>query len=304
MPVSNRHILEQGAALGAIGRVALRTIEQQLLGKAPPKSKPATPGPVLSVTLPARSTELVRAYVHNVGGDPGAYKGTLPAHFFPQWAFGIAGRSLEGVPYPMLKVLNVGCRLEVRKPLPANEPLTVTAQLMDIDDDGRRAVITTRLVTSTASAPDALISEMIAMVPLKRAKRDGGKKENGSEKKEQNRVPEGAKEIAFFDVGANAGLEFAKLTGDFNPIHWIRPAARASGFSSVVLHGFGTMARAIEGLNRNLFAGDVQRLKKWSCRFTKPLVLPAKAGLYVEGNEVFVGVAPGGPAYLVGRYEI
>jgi hypothetical protein len=303
MPVSNRHILEQGAALGALGRVALRTIEQQLLGKTP-SGKPSTPGPVLHATLPPRSPELVRAYVHNVGGDASAYKGTLPAHFFPQWAFGMASRSLEGVPYPMAKVLNVGCNLEVHKPLPANEPLSITAQLMDIDDDGRRAVLTTRIVTSTPSAPNALTSEMIAMVPLKRDKSKEPKKSNGAEKKEQNRVPDDAKEIAFFNVGPNAGLDFAKLTGDFNPIHWIRPAARASGFPSVILHGFGTMARALEGLNRNLFAGDVQRLKKWSCRFTKPLVLPAKAGLYVKDNDVFVGVAPGGPAYLVGHYEI
>jgi acyl dehydratase len=77
---------------------------------------------------------------------------------------------------------------------------------------------------------------------------------------------------------------------------------RASGFPSVILHGFGTMARTLEALNRGVFAGDVTRLKKWSCRFTRPLVLPGKAGVYVLGNEVFVGVAHGGPAYLVGQF--
>lgn len=302
MPVSNRHILEQGAALSALGRVAWSTLEQQLLGKQRPKSAPELPGPLLTETLPPRSPELVRAYVHNVGGDPAAYKGTLPAHFFPQWAFGIASRALADVPYPMAKVLNVGCNLEMHKPLPANEPLSITARLQEIDDDGRRAVLTTRIVTSTPSAPDALVAEMIAMVPLKRDKSE--KKSNGGAKKENARVPDDAQELAFFQVGRNAGLDFAKLTGDFNPIHWLRPAARASGFPSVILHGFGTMARAIEGLNRNLFAGDTQRIKKWSCRFTKPLVLPAKAGLYTKDHEVFVGVAPGGPAYLVGQYEI
>lgn len=309
MPVSNRHILEQGAALSALGRVAWSTVEQQLLGKRPPKDRPTTPGPRFEVVLAPRSPELIKDYVRNVGGDPSAYRGTLPPHFFPQWAFALASRALEGVPYPMARVLNVGCNYEVHKPLPANEPLTVVGQLIDIDDDGRRAVLTTRVVTSTPSAPDALTAEMIAMVPLKRDKRDGEKKTNGAgtaskeAKKESARVPDDAKEIAFFKVGANAGLDFAKLTGDFNPIHWIKPAARASGFPSVILHGFGTMARAIEGLNRNLFAGDVHRLTKWSCRFTKPLVLPAKAGLYASGNDVFVGVAAGGPAYLVGHYE-
>jgi hypothetical protein len=298
MPVSNRHILEQGAALGALGRVALSTLEQQLLGKKP-KGIPAIPGRTVELTLAPRSHELVSAYVRNVGGDPAAYRGTLPPHFFPQWAFALGSQALEGVPYTLSKVLNVGCTMEMHAPLPADEPLLISGRLESIDDDGRRAVLTTRVVTSTRSAKDALVCEMIAMVPLKRDKsqaKDGTKKEAAI-------VPADAQELAQFDVAADAGLDFAKLTGDFNPIHWIRPAARASGFPNVILHGFGTMARAIEGLNRSVFAGDPTRLKKWSCRFTKPLVLPAKAALYSRGNEVFVGASAGGPAYLVGSYE-
>jgi acyl dehydratase len=300
MSVSNRHILEQGAALGALGRAAWSTIESQLLGKKPSKGAARVPGRLVEATLPPRSAQLVRDYVKNVGGDPAAYQNTLPPHFFPQWGFGVASQTFDGLPYPITKILNVGCNLDIRAPIPANETLHVTAQLIDVDDDGRRAVLTTRVTTSTQSAKDALVAEMIAMVPLKRDKSE--KKPDGGAKKEVSRVPDAANELALFDVHANAGLDFAKLTGDFNPIHWIKPAARASGFPNVILHGFGTMARAIEGLNKNQFAGDVSRLKKWSCRFTKPLVLPAKASLYTHGNEVFVGVAPGGPAYLVGSY--
>lgn len=299
MPVSNRHILEQSSSLAALGRVLLTSVEQQVLGKMP-KGTPKVPGPLLEAVYPARSAELVRDYVANVGGNPGAYRNTLPPHMFPQWGFGLAGRALEGVPYKMSRVLNGGCNYEVRAPIPANEPLQVTARLESIDDDGRRAVMQQRLVTSTPSVKEALIADMFAIVPLSSGKKNGGGKEA---KKEQPRVPSDAKELAFFDVGAKAGLDFAKLTGDFNPIHWIPAAARASGFPNVILHGFGTMARTIEGLNKNLFGGDVTRIKKWSCRFTKPLVLPAKVSLYVKDNEVFVGAAPGGPAYLVGSFE-
>jgi hypothetical protein len=299
MSVSNRHILEQGATLSAIGRVAWLSLEQQLLKKVP-KGAPSVPGPNIEAVYPPRSPELVRDYLKNVGGDPAAYKNTLPPHMFPQWGFGLGGRALEGVPYPISRVLNGGCNLEVRAPIPANEPISVTARLESIDDDGRRAVMQQRVITSTRSVKEALIADMFAIVPLK-----GGKdKANGkSEKKESPRVPDDAKEIAYWQIGRNAGLDFAKLTGDFNPIHWIPAAAKASGFPNVILHGFGTMARAIEGVNRGVFSGDVTRLKKWSCRFTKPLVLPGKAGLYVKGNEVFVGVAPGGPAFLVGSFE-
>ena len=295
MPVSSRHILEQGSTLGALGRVLLNTLEQQVRGKQP-TSAPVVPGRTLEASYPPRSSQLIRDYVQNVGGDPAAYAGTLPPHMFPQWGFGLAGRALEGLPYRMSRVLNAGCTYEVRAPIPSNEPLSVSARLESIDDDGRRALLQVRVITSTTSVKEALIADIFSLVPLA----SGDKKEG---KKEQPRVPDDAKEVAFFEMGATAGLDFAKLTGDFNPIHWIPAAARAAGFPNVILHGFGTMARAIEGLNRGVLGGDVKRIKKWSCRFTKPMVLPAKAALLVKGNEVFVGVAPGGPAYLVGSYE-
>lgn len=305
MAVSSRHILEQRSSIGAIGRVLLTTLEQQVLGKLP-KTRPPVPGPLLEAVYPPRSPELVRDYVRHVGGDPDAYRGTLPPHMFPQWGFGLAGRALEGVPYPMSRVLNGGCNYEVRAPIPAGEPLQVTARLESIDDDGRRAVLQQRVITSTPSVKEALIADMFAIVPLSGGKQaKGGAKQNGAQapKKDFPRVPSDAREVAFFALDRQAGLDFAKLTGDFNPIHWIPAAAKASGFPNVILHGFGTMARTIEGLNKGVFGGDVRRLKKWSCRFTKPLVLPAKVSLFVQGQEVFVGAAPGGPAYLVGSYE-
>ncbi|HEX5658423.1 MAG TPA: MaoC/PaaZ C-terminal domain-containing protein [Polyangiales bacterium] len=297
MPVSNRHILEQGPALTALGRVALTTLEQQLLGKKPSKKAPQLPGKKIEVTLPPRSAALIDDFVSNVGGDPSAYRGTLPPSFFPQWGFASASRAMEGVPYPMSKVLNAGSNFTVHAPIPAGESLNVSAQLVNIDDDGRRAILTTRVITSTKSVKDALVADMITLIPLKR-----DKSEKSSAKKEQPSVPVDAEELTQFEVGPWAGLDFAKLTGDFNPIHWIPPAARASGFKNVILHGFGTMARTIEGLNQTVLGGDPLKLKKWSCRFTKPLVLPAKASLFVRGNEVYVGIAAGGPAYLVGEY--
>jgi acyl dehydratase len=304
MPVSSRHIFEQGATIGALGRVALSALSQQISGQKPSGS-PQVPGPEIRATYAPRSPELVRDYIRHVGGDPAGYKGVLPAHMFPQWGFGLGGQALQGVPYPMAKVLNGGCNLELRAPLPANEPLEVTARLENIDDDGKRAVLQQRVVTSTPSVKDALIADMFAIVPLgSKEKQNGAAGKNGKkDKKEAQRVPDDAREIGYFKVGPKAGLDFAKLTGDFNPVHWVPGYARAFGFPNVILHGFSTMARAIEGLNRGLFAGDTTRITKWTCRFTKPLVLPARAGIYVRGNDVYVGVALGGPAYLVGHFE-
>ena len=77
---------------------------------------PAMPGPVLTATVPPRPRDLVRDYVRHVGGDPSSYKNTVPPHLFPQWMFPLQTRALEGIHYPMAKVLNAGCKLTVRGP--------------------------------------------------------------------------------------------------------------------------------------------------------------------------------------------
>jgi hypothetical protein len=117
-------------------------------------------------------------------------------------------------------------------------------------------------------------------------------------------APEDAREVARFRLGKNAGLSFAKLTGDFNPIHWIPAIARASGFRQPILHGFAELAFAWEGLNKNLLGGDVHAIAELEMRLTRPLVLPHEVGLFVRGRELFLADALGGPAYLSGTFRL
>ncbi|MBL8942994.1 MAG: hypothetical protein JNK45_07600 [Myxococcales bacterium] len=286
--------------LASLAGAAVAALRQQLdakLGRPAPTGMPPVPSQEFSATIPPRPDDLLRDYVRNCGGDPSAYRGMVPAHMFPQWGFPLSAKTLAGIPYPLVRVLNGGCRLQMNLPLPSGEPLHVRARLEDIDDNGRRAVLHQRVVTGTDSAPDAVVADLYAIVPL------AGAKDGKREPKVTARVPDDAEELQRWRIGPQAGLEFAKLTGDFNPVHWVRAYARAAGFRSTILHGFATMARAIEGLQRTIFAGSVHALRVVDVKFTKPLVLPAKVGLYLRGHEMYVGDAPGGPAYLVGTFE-
>ena len=288
-----RHALEQGPMLRALGRIVLSTLVKPDRGGA---ALPALPGPWIEADLPPRSPSLVRDYVEHAGGDPAAYRGHVPAHLFPQWGFPLLMRTLRGLPYPYARAVNAGCRIEVRAPIPAGEPLLLRARVESVADDGRRAIIVQRLVTGTLTAVDAMTAELRVHMPL-------GKGARGAAKARPV-VPDGASELAALDIDANAGLAFAVLTGDFNPIHWVRPYAKAAGFRSTILHGFGTLARTIETLNRTLFAGDPSRLRSIDVRFTKPLVLPARVSVYTtpEGG-VWVADGPGREPYLEGRFE-
>lgn len=289
MSVSARHVLEQGPVLATLGRVALSS-----LGR-PGRGKSETPGPWIEATLPPRPASLLDAYVRHGGGDPAAYRGAVPPHLFPQWGFPLAARTLVGLPYRMVSVLNAGCCIEPRLPIPADESLRVRARLLSVDDDGRRALLTQEIVTSTASAPDALRAELRAYVPLQR--------ERSGSPKTPALVPAGARQLAVLSLAADAGLDFAKLTGDFNPIHWLPPYARAAGFRSPILHGFGTFARAVEALNRSVLGNNPQRLRRAEARFVRPLPLPAEVGVYASEATFFVGDAAGARSYLEGSFS-
>ena len=295
MAVPTRYILHQGPVIGAIARAAVVALKSASGAENKP---PATvPGPVVKASIPPRPADLVQDYIRHVGGDPAWYRGQVPAHLFPQWVFPLQAKGIEGLQYPIQRVLNGGSRIQMNAPLPLNQRYELSVQLMDIDDNGRRAVVHQRATMATSTHPEAVIADVYGIVPL-----GGGDK--SQKKPERPQVPVMVKELARWKLGTHVGLDFAKLTGDFNPIHWIPPAARASGFKNVINHGFSTMARAIEGLNRNVFSGDVSRLESIDVQFKRPLVLPAEVGLYVDDDRVFVGDAPGGPAYLIGTYTV
>ena len=296
MAVSIKHVLEHGPVFKALGLTALSAIRRRDVDTTDTKNTTAAPGPWHEATVPPRSPELIRDYLVTIGADPAWYRGRLPAHLFSQWGFPLAAQAIAGLPYPMTRVLNAGCRIDVNQQLPDNEPFVVRARLqeVDVDAEGRRALITTRVVTETAEKPEAIVAELRAYVPLKR--------ERGSSGKTRPAVPGDAREIAAFDLGKDAGLDYAKLTGDFNPIHWVPLAARAAGFKSCILHGFGTLSRAIAAMDGALFNGDAARLRSIDARFTKPLPLPARVSVFTQGDRVWVGDAPGSDAYLEATY--
>lgn len=296
MTVSARYVLEHGPMLRALGATVLGALAGR---RAKPGGAPEAPGPWFEAESRAPSPELVRAFVRATGGDPASYRGVLPPQLFPQWTLATASRALGALPYPLTKVVNAGCRLEIRSPIPAGESLRVRARLQAIDETESRVVLTTRIETGVAAAPDALVAELRAYVPLA-----GAAKKSGKSAGVPVVIPADARELARSRLAANAGLDFAKLTGDFNPIHWVAPYARAAGFRGPILHGFGTFAIAAAAVVRTQLAGDAGRLELLDVRFTRPLLLPAKVGVYVTATDLFVGDAPGGVPYLAGTYQI
>jgi acyl dehydratase len=71
-------------------------------------------------------------------------------------------------------------------------------------------------------------------------------------------------------------VQYAGASGDFNPIHWNDPFAKAVGLPDVISHGMFTMARIGQFVTD--WAGDPGAVKRFKTRFTSPVVVPNDAG--------------------------
>ncbi len=256
-----------------------------------------TPTPPVHRTLPAVPEELVCAYAEWTGAPADRYVGVVPPHMFSYWGMALVAELTGKAPYNLLSVLNQGCRVQTHELLPIGEKIEVSGHLESIENDGRRVRIATHLEAHTQSAPKGQIMDVMATVPI-----SGAKKKSTAKKQ--------AKEAEFETVGtwsasANDGVNFALLTGDFNPIHTLWPLARRTRYKGCILHGFGFLSRSYETIrNAGIPIGD------FDVRYVKPLPLPAR-DMQVQVSRNSDGpkgkalrlCSPGGDVHLVGHFK-
>ncbi|HSW13964.1 MAG TPA: MaoC/PaaZ C-terminal domain-containing protein, partial [Solimonas sp.] len=210
------------------------------------------------------------------------------------WAFALLARLAGQAPYNLASILNQGLRLQFRAPLPRDTALQLRGQLQEVVNDGRRIRIHTRVVAGWAQQPEAVIIDNYAAVPLRGA---------ADKTAAAARAEPTFETVGQWSATADDGLNFALLTGDFNPIHTLWPLARRTKFRGCILHGFGSVARTMETLrNAGHDIADID------LRFIKPLSLP-NAGLEVQvaapdsdGRRAFRLRSRAGAVHLAGSF--
>jgi acyl dehydratase len=70
---------------------------------------------------------------------------------------------------------------------------------------------------------------------------------------------------------------YASVGGDHNPIHTSTIGARLFGFPAAIAHGMFSAATVLGNIE-----GQLPDAVRYSVRFGKPVILPARAGLYVD----------------------
>jgi acyl dehydratase len=312
MSVPSRFIFHQSSGLKALGRIAATAATaplRRMLNRRPGLHESRT----FTKTLSPPSADLVRRYLEHLGSNPDRYEATAPPHLFSQWTFDLLSKTLQHLPLPLHEMVNGGCRLVVDGDLPLDTEWKASARLVDIDESPKRIRLHHRIETGPRANPSAVEAHMYNVLVLPRphdgeeASSDSHNDGGATSRRREPVVDQEAAEVERWNLAEHAGLDFAKLTGDFNPIHWLAPAARAAGFRNTILHGFATMARAFEGLGRSRL-GEGKDIEALDVRFTEPLVLPTDVGLYVSSDSeddqtrVTVGDHPGADAYMIGHF--
>ena len=294
MSVPYRHIAHQGPVLSTLGRIAVTAATQRFRSKSTDPTH--LPGPTIKQIVPPRPDALIDDFIRWSGGDVRAWRGFVPPALFPQWGFPLLGQTLTSINYPLAKVLNGGCKVVSHQPIPRGIELHLDAFLSAIDDNGSRAILTQRLITSDPAGTALCTADVQMVIPL------GGSKNKSKKTRRPVVVPLSAKPIADWRIPADSGLSFACLTGDFNPIHWLTPYAKIAGFGKRILHGFGSLTGALERIRRCRWGGDIHKPGSFEVRFTRPLKVPNRVCIYTCGDDFYVGHAPGSRAYLKGSF--
>ena len=72
-------------------------------------------------------------------------------------------------------------------------------------------------------------------------------------------------------------LAYANASGDQNPIHQDETFAKSVGLENVIAHGMYTMG--LVGQYVGLMAGSSAKVREFSARFTKPVVVPVNVNV-------------------------
>jgi acyl dehydratase len=234
------------------------------------------------------SREHLAAY-HRVCGFP--LSDLLPATYPHLLAFGLAMRLMAGqdFPFPVVGVVHVANRIEVLRPIHADERLEFAVRAADLRPHERGRQFDVR---ATASVGDEVVWRGISTY-LRR------EKPSPAAESAPGQRPQPPRATAVWRVGPDVGKRYAQVSGDRNPIHTSRIGARLFGFPRPIAHGMWSKARCLSALSGRLPDRYVVEVA-----FKLPILLPATvnfSGLPIpDGWAVALHDARSGRPHLAG----
>ncbi len=189
-------------------------------------------------------------------------------------------------PFSLAGLVHVSNDMTLHRPVRADERLRLTVVAENVQPHKRGVTFDLK---GTVHVGEELVWEGTSNYLSTKAKLRGLAPEA-----ERLEMPSG-EQSQLWRLPADLGRQYAKVSGDWNPIHLHPLTARIFGFPRPIIHGMWTHARSLAA-----FGGSLPERYRVQVQFTKPILLPGKVGFVVDG-EKFAVVDKEGKPKLVGR---
>jgi acyl dehydratase len=200
-------------------------------------------------------------------------------------------------PLPLLGLVHLRNTITQHRPIGAGENLDISVCLGNSVKSSRGMEFD--LITEARSAGKLVWEE--ASTTLFRQPQDDGKSPGKKPPPELERYPN----TLTLKAEESIGRQYARVSGDSNPIHMHALSAKVFGFPQAIAHGMWTKAHALAILEQQV--GWRSGAIRVSCQFKKPLFLPGTAQLNWQtedkGWDYQVLNAKGDAPHLSGRID-
>ncbi|MDG4790746.1 MaoC/PaaZ C-terminal domain-containing protein [Micromonospora sp. WMMD1102] len=191
-------------------------------------------------------------------------------------------------PLPLVGLVHVANRIDTYRPIDAAEPLDLAVRAVDLRPHERGRQFD---VVCTASVAGETVWRGVSTYLRRERTAAGGDRRDPGDR------PAAPAPTTLWRVAARVGREYARVSGDRNPIHTSRVAARLFGFPRPIAHGMWSKARclaALEGRLPEAYTVDVA--------FKLPVPLPSTVAFSASRGRSFGLHDPArGRPYLLGE---
>lgn len=173
-------------------------------------------------------------------------------------------------PFPLLGLIHLSNRIRVWRPMGGLNRVRVSVQVQNLQPHAKGA--TFDLIT-TLDDQLGTLWEAESQMLCRGVKLEG-------EPVEDALAPTLAlTQVAQWKAPSDIGRRYAKVSGDYNPIHLSAASARLFGFPSAIAHGLWNKARTLAALADHLPAANIVI----AVQFKKPVRLPGEVTLLASG---------------------
>ncbi|MDT5164582.1 MAG: hypothetical protein QOC88_1476 [Mycobacterium sp.] len=172
-------------------------------------------------------------------------------------------------PFAAMGSVHVENHITQYRPISVNDVVGVKVHAENLREHRKGLLVD--LVTDVSVGNDTAWHQVTTFLHQQRTSLSGEPK---PEPKKQQKLPP---PNAVLHITPGQIRHYASVGGDHNPIHTSSIGAKLFGFPTSIAHGMFTAAAVLANIE-----GRLPDAVKYSVRFGKPVLLPARVGLYVD----------------------